>query len=494
MTQTSTELGVAKRALATVASAGVSVAVLPDVELMASVALAEEVARQLDVVRARFAAQLSVRSEPELGHAGLAARQGELSAETLLRRLTRSSFRDVARRIRVGKALVAAEASRDLENGLSPFDAVASAVHDGELGIEAADQVIRALEPVTAEVDPEMFRQATVTLVNEAATRDADEVGRMARGARDTLDRIGVADREEQLRSRRSLRRSSVIDGMRRVTLMLDPESDAVLSGAIDAAMSPRFGGPRFVDATARERAARLIDDERSNEQMALDVLLDLVRIGVDQDDGHILGSHKPGLRVTIPLADLLSAVDERGREHPSHDSGVAWLEGGTEPLSAATARRILCESGALPIVLSGAGEPLDLGRTRRLFSGPQRVALANRDGGCRWPGCDRPPSWAEAHHINPFGAGGKTDLADGLLLCRRHHLLLHNHGWRVERAPSDGEFVLIPPMSVDPAQLARPMPSKLPPWLRSGRIRTAQVRTARATTKPSHSKRVRAG
>jgi hypothetical protein len=210
---------------------------------------------------------------------------------------------------------------------------------------------------------------------------------------------------------------------------------------------------------------------------MALDVLVDLVRIGVDRDDGAILGSSKPTLRVTISLDDLTRAVDAFGHEHPDTDTGVAWLEGSTEPLSAATARRLLCDTGALPIVLGGGSELLDLGRTRRLFTSTQRVALANRDGGCRWPECDRPPSWCEAHHINPYSTGGKTDLAQGVLLCRRHHLLLHNNGWRIDQAPSPGELLLTPPGSVDPARGPRPMPIKLPHWLKARRAGSALVR-----------------
>jgi hypothetical protein len=407
--------------------------------------------------------------------------EGHLNPESLIRSLTRSSFQDAARRIRVGTVLADAEVSAGV--GLAaggeaddasfvasgPLDAIASAVLSGELGVEGADRVIRALGPVAGSVEPELLRQAAGTLAVEGATCNADELGTMARGVRDTLDRLGVADRERQLREQRSLRKSAVADGLRRVTLVLDPESDAILTGAIDGAMNPRLGGPRFVDSAEQERAARLADDPRSNEQMALDVLVDLVRIGVDRDDGSILGSVKPALRVTISLDDLTRAVDTFGHEHPEADTGVAWLEGSSEPFSAATARRILCDRGVLPIVLGGASEPLDLGRTRRLFTGAQRVALANRDGGCRWPECDRRPLWCEAHHIDPYSTGGTTDLAKGALLCRRHHLLLHSNGWRIEQAPSPKELQLIPPASVDPTRKPRPMPTKLPRWLQTG-------------------------
>lgn len=212
-----------------------------------------------------------------------------------------------------------------------------------------------------------------------------------------------------------------------------------------------------------------MIGDPRSNEQLALDTLADLVRIGVDRDDGAILGATKPAVRVTISHEDLTRGVDRLGGEHPDGDTGIGWLEGSTEPVSAATARRILCDVGALPVVLSGRGEPLDVGRPRRLFTGPQRVALAIRDGGCRFPGCDRPPSWSEAHHITPYSRGGPTDLRNGVLLCRRHHLLVHDHGWEIRHDLSPGQLLLVPPVAVDRERTPRPMPSKLPRWMSSG-------------------------
>ncbi|HEY0259026.1 MAG TPA: DUF222 domain-containing protein [Lacisediminihabitans sp.] len=451
MSETLHELAGAKAALTRAAPV---VAALPDDELTASIVLVEEISRRLDVIKAQAAAELARRSRRELGDAGLAARNGHLVPESLLRALTRSSYQESARRIRVGTLLTEP----------AEFEAFAHAVARGDVGIEAADRVIRTLAPVVDQIEPEQLARATDALAGGAVTRNVDELGAMARDFRDRLDRQGVANRERHLHAQRSLRRGPVVDGLRRVSLVLDPESDVILIGAIDAAMSPRLGGPRFTAATDRSRAKDLLEDERSNEQLALDILVDLVRLGVERDDGRILGSTRPALRVTIAYEDLIRGVGDEDDETP--ETGIAWLEGSMEPLSAATARRILCDAGALPVVLSGAGLPLDLGRTRRLFTTAQRVALANRDGGCRWPGCDRPPSWCEAHHVLPCSSGGRTDVDNGLLLCRRHHLLLHNYGWRIERRSPAEEFVLVPPASVDVTRTPRPMPSKLPPWL----------------------------
>lgn len=83
------------------------------------------------------------------------------------------------------------------------------------------------------------------------------------------------------------------------------------------------------------------------------------------------------------------------------------------------------CSAGILPLVLDGNSLPLDVGREQRLFTAAQRAALAVRDRGCAFPGCDRPPADCHTHHIAPWGAGGSTDLANGVLLCPHHHQLV---------------------------------------------------------------------
>jgi hypothetical protein len=150
---------------------------------------------------------------------------------------------------------------------------------------------------------------------------------------------------------------------------------------------------------------------------------------------------------------------------------GVAQLEGQPGSVSVATAERHICGAGYQPILIGDSEEVLKLGASRRLFSSRQRIALAVRDGGCRFPGCDRPPSWTEAHHVIHWESGGATDVDNGILLCRHHHLLVHNNGWRIARLDSQpgpssrpgtsSELWLTPPASVDPTRTPIPMPTK---------------------------------
>ena len=105
--------------------------------------------------------------------------------------------------------------------------------------------------------------------------------------------------------------------------------------------------------------------------------------------------------------------------------------------ISAAEARRLACRAGILPAVLGGASQILDLGRTRRFHSRAQRIAMAVRDGGCTAEGCDWPPGLCHAHHEQPWSRGGPTTLADGRLLCPRHHVRAHDPTYTMTRLAS---------------------------------------------------------
>ena len=96
---------------------------------------------------------------------------------------------------------------------------------------------------------------------------------------------------------------------------------------------------------------------------------------------------------------------------------GAAGLGSG-DRISATEAVRLACNASILPLVLDGKGQPLHLGRARRLFSSGQRMAMAVRDRTCRADGCTIPADWCEAHHRKPWMLGGRTDVADGVLLC----------------------------------------------------------------------------
>jgi predicted restriction endonuclease len=84
-------------------------------------------------------------------------------------------------------------------------------------------------------------------------------------------------------------------------------------------------------------------------------------------------------------------------------------------------------------------------GQTSRSISGSQRKALVVRDKGCRFPGCDRPADWTDAHHLKHWADGGETVMDNLVLLCRRHHRKVHEEGWHLGITP-DGEIAVVPP------------------------------------------------
>ena len=131
---------------------------------------------------------------------------------------------------------------------------------------------------------------------------------------------------------------------------------------------------------------------------------------------------------------------------------GRALLDTG-ETITIEAARRLACDADIAAVLVKGGSEILDLGRTHRVVTNAQYKALVIRDGGCRFPGCDRPPGWCQAHHIVEWPDGGRTDLDNQVLLCLTHHHLIHHQHWRIEGTaknlkiqPPDGEVTRAPP------------------------------------------------
>ncbi|WP_116202379.1 HNH endonuclease signature motif containing protein [Amycolatopsis circi] len=119
--------------------------------------------------------------------------------------------------------------------------------------------------------------------------------------------------------------------------------------------------------------------------------------------------------------------------------------------LPASHLRRILCDAKVYPAVLGTEGQVLDLGRSARTATNAQRRALAIRDRGCTFPGCDRSPKWTTPHHVVHWANGGATDLDNLASCCERHHRLLHHSGWHI--VIRDGAVYWIPPSILDPEQ-----------------------------------------
>jgi hypothetical protein len=409
-----------------------------DLELLEWTRQWGEARRIVDAGLARLGGQIQARSTLEHGHQGLAQRSGARTADALLSRVTGTSGPESRSIVAVGALMDAPE----------PWLAeVAGGVAAGEVSVGAAAAIATGLGAPSPEVAADDLADAAHRLTLEAALLPPEKIARRARELRDALDETGIADRERMLRDRRFLKLTPLPDGMTRLTGLLDPESAALVTDAVDLVTAPRRGGPRFVDPTEKSRAEAIVADARSTGQLVLDAVVEMIRIAGSADTGRVFGSRRPAVRVHVTLADL----DRR--------DGAAKIEGQTSAVSIQTAERHICDSGYLPIVLDDT-RALDLGRASRFHSAKQRTVLAAIWGGCAVPGCDRPPSWTEIHHPEEWGHGGPTSVANGIPLCRHHHMMIHNNGWNIVRrgAASGAEYWLNPPpddpLNPDPLRL----------------------------------------
>jgi hypothetical protein len=457
--------------------------------------------RQLvDTHAALIAGEVARRSQHALGSTGLAQRLGYRTTEEFVRTATGFTARDAVAAVRVGRLLSDTEA----EGTIDPLTGVvhettepwlvpvAAALKANSLSVAAAESIRNGLGHPSETITAEQLRGAVTQLcaLFAATGLDADRLYRRAREFREELDLDAIVENEEARRTQRSLTIRRLPDGMTRLVWLMDPETAAIGTELYDRLTSPRGAGPRFVDlsaadqspadqsptdqsptdqsptdqgltnqsgfdqshadqrSTGEHRAVPPVIDVRSVPQLASDVFLELLRHGADADSGQLLGGGAPVVRVLVTSSAL------RARR------GAGHIEGQTEAVSINTVERLACAGGTTEITFDDNFQPLNVGREQRVFTKQQRIALAARDGGCRFGDCERPPSWCEAHHIEQWERDhGGTDIANGILLCRHHHLLLHNNGWEINR---DGaEYSLVPPPTVDATQRPRPMRSK---------------------------------
>ena len=301
---------------------------------------------------------------------------------------------------------------------------------------------------------------AVTELISGATHSTPEQLFRAAKRARDVIDADGISRREKQQHDLRSVRTWWDGTGMHCGSWRLAPEDGSLVAEAFEQILSPRRGGPRFVNLADQKTAEELLNDVRSNEQIAADAFTAMMRLAVDADPGTLFGTRRPAVRVVVTAGLLQQRAGLRSGAGPR--DGVGHLDSRHDPVAMPTIDRHLCDTGVISIGFDTDGQCVNVGREQRLFTSRQRTGLAIRDGGCRFPECERPPSYCEAHHINPWKTKtGRTDIADGVLLCRRHHLLIHNNNWEVTRDRAD--YHLEPPPDIDPAQAHIPMPSRSP-------------------------------
>lgn len=434
--------------------AGLPASVLDDTDLCLVTTLTESLGRLVDTMRVSLAAVIEARSAYGLGTDGLAQSHGHLRATHFVEALTRITQAEAARRIRVGSAI---RPSIHLhgEPTLAEFPAVAAAMTAGDLGVDAAAQIIRHLRDAAKTAPPAAVEVAEQALVAEAATESADLVRQHACVWREALDPDGAEPRDERLHRRRSFVLGRERDGLSTAVWTMDAVGRATLVAMFGEACAPKVT-PRFLSDDDRRAGTRtvvrpagdiveVVDDIRTREQKQYDVLLGTLTAGLRTVGADPAGIRAGEMRSTatvmavVQLKDLLAGT------------GVGWLDGVEEPVSWARLRTMVCDVGYEPVILGNDGHILHHGRAIEMFTAAQRRALAVRDGGCVWPGCQAPPGQAEAHHVIERSRHGPTDIDNGCLLCAGHHHYLHNSAYQLSMI--DGRPHLLAPPWIDPAQ-----------------------------------------
>ena len=348
----------------------------PDAQLEEDFAELQRASELIEAERLRRLAEIDRR--------GIFARDGHLSAASWLTTSFRVGWGQATQQVRTAR-------------GLESMPETRRALDAGELSLSAARILVQA-----REANPEAFARCEGTLVEAARVHQVRDLQRVTSHWQQFAEQERGEGSDETLRAMRRLHTSVTFRGMVRVDGDLDPVTGETLLTALRAVM----------DAEVRSGA----EDARSPAQRRADALGEICRQWLDRANRPQVGGERPHVVVTVGVDELRS---RRGSAELDHAG----------PVASEVARRIACDASIIRVVMAGPSEPLDVGRKTPVVSSAQRRAVTARDGSCRFPGCERPSPWCDAHHIVHWADGGPTSLRNLILLCRRHHTMLHERG-----------------------------------------------------------------
>jgi hypothetical protein len=234
---------------------------------------------------------------------------------------------------------------------------------------------------------------------------------------RHAADPEGYAAEEVAGVEARSLTIKTGEGGMVWLRGVLDPEGAAVFRTSLEP-LAQRDGK----------------EDERNRERRLGDAVVELARRSLDNGLVPQRGSARPHLQVTTTLETLLQRTGA-----PAADLEFSL------PISAKAVERLACDCRVTRILLGADSAVIDVGRSKRVITPAQSKALKLRDKGCRFPGCDRPATWTSGHHIVHWIRGGPSDMPNLVLLCHRHHWMVHEGKWQLVKT-DDEKILAIPP------------------------------------------------
>jgi hypothetical protein len=300
----------------------------------------------------------------------------------------------------------------------APLPTVRTALHDGLIDGEHIDIITTTLKRLPDTVEPGVRELVETTLGETARSENPNTVLEHGVQFLRHLDPDGTQPKDA-VEPSNTFVFTRILNGSMRFRGQLEPATAELLQQLLDK------------DATPTKL------DDRSPDERYGDALAELVHRAADPQ-----GGAKTRIHVLMDQDWLLQGI------------GMAELESGC-PLAPQKLRELACDADFIPMVLKGQSVPLDVGRSRRLVKESQRAALVARDRGCAYPGCCNPARWADAHHVKHWLDGGETNIDNLVLLCRKHHRVLHASAWQV-RIAQDRLPEFIPPKWIDPQQLPR--------------------------------------
>ncbi len=337
----------------------------------------------------RQADLLTCRLIERADRSGFYATDGAASTQAYVRQLSGESDGWVSKRVQVGRALA------------DRMPVTAKAFEAGDLGLDHAHVIQQATRDLQSDLaaDLEAFLAQQATPLTPRQLRVVAEELVAAAAPEES------ADAAARKRAAQQLHLSETLGGMWRLDGHFDAEAGLIISKAITEFLrKPDPEGDLLTESIGSRRAEAFVQMARHATAHA------------ESCNGQGGGRHT----VIVGLS-----------EQTLRDGlGTAGTPEG-QRLPAAAVRRMACDAGIIPAVFGSDSEILDLGRLTRHIPTGLRHFLVARDGGCVWPGCDRPASWTEAHHRQEWLSDqGKTEPENLDLLCPHHHHKVHEGGW----------------------------------------------------------------
>ena len=359
---------------------------------------------------------------------------GVTSTASWLRRQARCTPRAASATLRLARAL---------HRG-APVTRAALAA--GDVTAAHAGVVTEAVAALPTTLEAATVTAAETSLVDAARTLDPGALVLVGRRVHALLDPDGLEVDGERAQAARRLTLATTLDGCVHIQGLLDPVGGATVLAALDPLAAPH-------------PAADGTPDPRTADQRRADALVALARSALDAGDLPRTSLGRPHLLLTADVTTIVDVPGDAGKVRTGsvggarppgappggdappgsvaavrtalraalgHDVAPPAELAGVGPVAGVCARTLACDA-TVTAVLTAGRRVLDVGRTRRLVTPALARALVVRDAGaCAVPGCGRPQSWCDAHHIRPWSEGGPTALDNLVLLCRAHHTAQH--------------------------------------------------------------------